>query len=138
MYIYDETKLRAVKIPTKQWSTARLRDAFASGMQYLEGQNPEEQRNVPVAARVRVVLGYDEELLYELGGTTEAKRASGYVRYYPPNGATEDHLTDALRSCVVGIHRLPQIAQSSETPAWLKEVGWIGDHRGKWKPPWES
>jgi len=87
----------------------------------------------------------DSELIEELSGTTERRRASGGLEYRAPTktrGASQnDHNTDAARMATLAIREVVTREGRDTGGASMHELlaalGWAGGGGGDWHAPWE-
>lgn len=109
-------------IPAKQHYMETLKDLFARGQKWLDAGRP-----VPAAhLQPRVVLARDDDAAQEeLGGVTEVRSPSGYIRYVPGREG-ESHITDAFAafaSALLAQEGHLDLAEGQLTS--YREWGWV-------------
>ncbi|MGQ9459010.1 MAG: hypothetical protein ACUVS5_12105 [Anaerolineae bacterium] len=132
--IHDPQAISPAHIPARQAYMERLKDAFANGQKWLDrGQPASAPHLIP-----RLILPRsDLEMQEELGGITESRTATGFIRYTPGrDGRT--HITDAVCAVMAGILRLEHRGEVSSDSASLEEYGWAPNpfQPTGWNAPW--
>jgi len=121
--------LEPIRVQTKQWAFASLKDCLSSGQRWLSKQERREGTDYPPI----VLSSLDEDLLRCLEGTTERETVTGQTQWDSPSR----HMIDMMLCTVIGANRLSGFGNENEAPSWLDELGWTGGDGKGMRMPWE-